>query len=92
MEKPHDQPAFPRPFSLDDYGDKLDRYKQQDGMTLRQYYAGQALLGMGTWMPSFVKLKVGTYDLQAPEVLAARAEWAVKQADALIAALSPEAP
>ena len=50
-------------------------------MTLREWYAGQALVAMGTWTP-------GDYNSQiafGPHKL--RAEYAVRQADAMIAAL-----
>ena len=37
--------AFPRPYSKDDYGDYPVACKEQDGMTLRDYFAGQVLTG-----------------------------------------------
>lgn len=54
------------------------------GMSLRDWLAGQALVGLGTWMP------VPSEDhpsLHKYATLRARAEIAVKQADAMIAAL-----
>lgn len=48
---------------------------------LRDMFAGQALLSIGTWMPSG-----NSADLTKPENLKARAEWAFAQADAMIAA------
>lgn len=68
-------------FSDDDtptYGDV-----QHPGMSLRDWLASQALVGLGTWMP------VPTYghpSLHSPETLKARAEIAYAQADAMIAA------
>ena len=41
--KPHGVPAFPRPVS--EYADLEGRRTSQKGMTLRQWYAGQALGG-----------------------------------------------
>lgn len=44
-----------------------------EGMTLRQWYAGQALVGMGNWWPNIP----GDYE--------AKAYWAFAMADAMIA-------
>ena len=45
------KPAFPRPFShLQDSG-LLYQVADQEGMTLLEYYAGQALLGLVTSPP-----------------------------------------
>jgi hypothetical protein len=51
-----------------------------NGMTLRDYFAGQALISMGAWTPQFISF------LDTDEALNARAEWAYRQADAMIAA------
>lgn len=53
----------------------------EGGMSLRDHLAGQALIGLGTWMPGGMAL-----DLTRPSSLQARAEWAYAQADAMIAA------
>ena len=37
-----DIPAFPRPYSHDDYLEDID-YLAQDGMTLRDYFAAKAM-------------------------------------------------
>ena len=50
-----------------------------DGMSLRDYFAGQALVGMGTWMPNTTN---GL--LRTRETLQARAIWAYAQADAML--------
>lgn len=54
------------------------------GMSLRQYYAGQALVGLGIWMPDPA---AGHPSLTREETLKSRAETAVKQADYLIESL-----
>lgn len=48
-------PAFPRPFSWDEaphsgmvQGDRAQAYEEQAGMSLRDYFAGQALIGILT--------------------------------------------
>ncbi len=41
--------AFPRPYSkqLEDFNSAtIDEYEEQDGMTMRQWYKGQALVGL----------------------------------------------
>jgi len=46
--------------------------------------ACHAMQGMGTWMPDYNMRPV----LSSDEAIEARAEWAVRQADALLAALA----
>lgn len=36
-------PAFPRPYSEADAGKRTNPFYEQDGMSLRDYFAGQAL-------------------------------------------------
>lgn len=50
------------------------------GMSLRDWFAGQALAGLGTWCP-------GAMPHDEEERTRRRAEWCVKQADAMIQAL-----
>ncbi len=56
-------------------------YPAEPGMTLRDWFAGQALCGMGTWCPC-------RGDGYAPSgedaVRQAKSEWAYKQADAML--------
>ena len=51
------------------------------GMTLRDYFAGQALIAMGTWSISNVPLFTADADIWA-----ARARAAYEQADAMLKA------
>ena len=77
MSKPNDGgPAFPRSASTDEHNQPCNMYCDQTGMTLRQYYAGQAIIGAAE----------GPYD---PEGASA---YAVELADALIAELEKERP
>lgn len=48
MNRKHNPPAFPRPQSKDFDREKTYSISEQDGMTLRDYFAGQALAGMLT--------------------------------------------
>ena len=57
-------PAFPRIANLS--------IQQMDGMTLHEYYAGQAIIGL------MMRSDIGTVSYQE------RAEWADRQADAMI--------
>ncbi|MEQ8450612.1 MAG: hypothetical protein RIB97_13085 [Nitratireductor sp.] len=50
-------------------------YPQLNGMSLRDWFAGQALNGMGTWSPNGM-----------PGNHKARADWAYEQADAMLKA------
>lgn len=56
----------------------------REGMTLRDYFAGQALIAMGMWTPSY-KASIGgkVFDF---EIQAARARFAYEQADAMLEA------
>lgn len=62
----------------------------QPGMTLRDYFAGQALVAMGTWVPpeDYVDpdgMPLSQYDRRyQPKVQAARAKHAYEQADAML--------
>lgn len=50
------------------------------GLTIRDYFAGQALAGMGTWVPTT------DAGYMPDDVIAAKADWAYAQADAMLAA------
>jgi hypothetical protein len=68
--------------------------QKPDGMTMRQWYAGQIRMAMGNWTPDFVppwnEEEKLPFSLRSREWLAAaskaRAEWAFAEADAMIAA------
>lgn len=54
---------------------------------LRDMFAAQALLGLGTWIP--LESKAPYYhqpDLKSDEAITARAVWAYRQADAMLRA------
>lgn len=53
------------------------------GMSLRDYYAGQALAGMGTWWPN---TPPGQMLHEAQDIQRVRAEYAYAQADAMLEA------
>jgi hypothetical protein len=72
-------PAFPQPATSDGFDTETHA-----GMSLRDWFAGQALAGMGTWMPAVEAFHVG---LTEPAALHARAAWAYQQADAMILAM-----
>ena len=73
---PYNPPAFPS----EGEGHGNPRY-HSPGMTLRDWFAGQALAGMGTWMPPSA-----TAMLSADETMRQRSNWAYRHADALLAA------
>lgn len=64
------EPAFP---SGDDH-----HCERVVGMSLRDYFAGQALSGMGSWAPQRFT------NLNHEDTIRARAEWAYQQADAML--------
>lgn len=79
MAKDNGGPAFPQ--------NDLSAYGMgpcdigNDGMSLRDWFAGQALIGVGTWMPTS-----GGSNLSSKTAMSARAVWAYEQADAMLAA------
>lgn len=56
-----------------------------DAEALRDRFAGHALIGMGTWMPA------GFVNLNTDEAAKSRAEFAYRQADAMLAARKGDA-
>jgi hypothetical protein len=59
------------------------------GLSIRDWFASQALIGIGTWMPQYRpdgQLVNETGSLCNPGMHRARAEWAYEQADAMLAA------
>lgn len=83
-------PAFPRPYSRDpEHFQDPESYAAQEGLTLRQYYAGKALSNMA--LTSDGEYSTEDRRRKSPEQ---DAKWiaiaAVRYADALIAALKAE--
>ena len=72
-------PAFPQSETLYEDGAELCR-EAHGGMTLRDWFAGQALVGIGTWLP------VTDWPATIAEQNAIRAQHAYSVADAMIAA------
>lgn len=62
------------------------------GMSLRDYFAAQTIVAMGTWTPSYTASLGGVINQQ--EVMRARAEFAYAQSDAMlkVRAAAPESP
>lgn len=81
--------AFPFHGGVSQDGDSM---YPQEGMTLRQYFAGQALIAMGQWTPldGMVRSEIteALMSVDFPErTHRMRAAFAVAAADALIAEL-----
>ena len=72
-------PAFP---ILDDCGHGLAL--RHSGMDLRDWFAGQALAGLGDWTPDNYDLSLA--DSDTPDLRRQRAKWCYAMADALLAA------
>lgn len=89
MSKPENPRAFPLPAAS--FGPAGDFAVAEEGMTLRDWFAGQALMGMNTWTPCPPEgFKVGPADHANNQRL--RAEWAYQQADALLTARQKDTP
>jgi hypothetical protein len=71
-------PAFP---GSEKNGDG-SHYYSHPGLTKREHFAGLALQAMGTWVPEYNAAATSSAGLEA------RANWAVRQADALLAELA----
>ena len=59
-------PAFPKPYSTDEHKDQCNVGYEEQGMSLRAYFAGQALAGM-LYEPNAL---TGTPDVTLPLRLA----------------------
>lgn len=70
-------PAFPRR-KFTPYPHGGGQWTLEDGMTLRDWFAGQALVGMGQWSPTH------------PNDYESKARWSYAQADAMLAARAKE--
>lgn len=84
------QPAFPYPVSLRDDGAILE--DPHRGMTLRQYYIGQALAGAATRFKDIQcpKDRLADFSNWQSENMASIAKGCIMYADAVIAALDKE--
>ena len=73
-------PAFPSPETVVSQDQMPLQYSinAQDGMSLRDWFAGQALIGL------MMRADIGTVSYQE------RAEWADRQADAMLARRAAE--
>lgn len=71
-------PAFPMPYSTDEHDNPCNSTLAEHGMTLRDWFAGQMLVGMSTWSPDGITMNHE-----------ARAHWAYAQADAMLDAREP---
>lgn len=60
--------------------------QMQSRRSLRDEFAGQALLAIGTWIPAH-----GGSELATKKALEARALWAYEQADAMLAERAKDA-
>ncbi len=92
MTNPRDDggQAFPSEFFETEHGDQVRAFAGSAGMTLRDYFAGQALAGMdGGWTPMFdwSVLTDGDYggDEWHARARSERARYAYGQADAMLA-------
>jgi hypothetical protein len=74
-----------RAFPHDEKDSGGQHWQSHDGMTLRDYFAAQALVSMGTWMPPGVS-DFNKGHLDSDEVLTLRARWSYAQADAMLEA------
>ena len=78
----HSPPAFPQ---VPTVGPSDDVYRSWDaqgseGMSLRDYFAGQALVGIGTWVPGYSDFNHLLSDAQK------RAAYAYRVADSMLEA------
>jgi hypothetical protein len=83
MTTTHDDggPAYPMAEVRDRDGNGIT--EGHPGMTLLDYMAAQALVGMGTWIP--YPNANGDRDLTSEDALQSRARWAYRQAYAMLA-------
>ena len=86
MSKPDGGPAFPRPIGHNGYPDPQDHDScgDQKGMSLRDYFAGQALAGLNT-LPTSINRAWQTEVDSRGGIAALRARCAYADADAMIA-------
>ncbi len=77
------EPAFPQSRVWNAERAEYEDTQQWPGMALRDWFAGQALAGLGTWVPNEIG---GRIELTFAEARERKAEWAYQQADAMLAA------
>lgn len=65
--------------------DNAGSFAPEPGMTLRDWFAGQALASLGDWTPNHDSGTPPDWT-NASEMRRLRAEWSYKQADAMLAA------
>jgi hypothetical protein len=87
---PDEAEAAPKPDALDAWAEAQLK-KQASAPDDRRFVAAcHAMQGMGTWMPCHPDGSFPPDTLDSVEALDMRAKWAVRQADALLAALGGE--
>lgn len=77
-------PAFPRPMSHDGNGSRAEAFSAHEGMSLRDWFAGQALAGM------LADPDVGCTPEHAHKFVGVVAIEAYQMADAMLAARKPK--
>ncbi len=89
MTKPANPPAFPRPYSVDGQHREDVPKNAQDGMSLRDYFAAQAMQGMVASIDSeenYLRLRAHGEQAGCKNVSSWIARDAYKQADAMLKA------
>lgn len=80
--QPKNPYAFPRPYSVDDYGDRPQSMDAQEGMSLRDYFAAFAMQAIISTPRPFIIKETGKEIKEIYEI----AEQAYELADAMLKA------